>query len=176
MKFTSKINEENSELSISYIEKEGDERAVTKSFMHDKKPAFGELHITEGIKELEYGAFVDKFYHTYFFPKSLEKVGENLFEIYNYNTISKIKIVYPGTSEEFMKIAPERVEEKFESDGFDRYPYYSGGSRWVTYYHSFDDRVADIEVECEGDGVTLLYGNMRNREEGKPPEIKNNHE
>ena len=80
--------------------------------------------------------------------------------------------MYNGTSQRFIEIATERMESRYETDGFDRYPYYSGGSRWVTYYHSFDERVANIEVECTQDGVTLLYGTMRNRPQGVQPKVK----
>ena len=30
------------------------------------------------------------------------------------------------------------------------------------------------EMECTEDGVTLLYGTMRNREEGELPRVKEN--
>ena len=58
------------------------------------------------------------------------------------------------------KIAAVREENVYESDGFDRYPYYSGGGGWVTKYHCFDSSCDYCEVYCEGDGVTLLYGTL----------------
>ncbi len=172
MKLIRNVNESDMELSKSYLEREGDERVLTRAFMAEQKTPFGELFIPEGIEELERGAFEGKFYHTYHFPQSLTRIGENLFEIYGYNTIYTVKIIYNGSSEAFIKLAEDRKEEKYESDGYDQYPYYSGGSRWVTHYYSFDARVSSIEVECAEDGVTLLYGTMRNREEGEPPKVK----
>lgn len=174
MKLIQNVNESDRELSKSYLEREGDERVLKRDFMAEQKTPFGELAIPEGIEAIERGAFEGKFYHTYYFPKSLTRIGENLFEIFSYNTIYKIRIVYNGTSEAFIKLAADRKEETYESDGFDHYPYYSGSGRWVTKYYSFDARVSDIEVECTEDGVTLLYGTMRNREEGELPRVKEN--
>lgn len=70
-----------------------------------------------------------------------------------------------------MKIAAVKTESVYESDGFDRYPYYSGGGRWVTYHRCFDDYMPHIEVKCLEDGVTLLYG-THNRKNDEPPKIK----
>ena len=130
----------------------------------------GTVYIPEGIEVIDKYTFAYMRFHTYYFPKSLTELRNNLFSIeVNYYS-DKIRIVYAGTSEEFKRIAAVRKEEVCESGGFDRYPYYSGGSRWVTYYRCFDNEAADIEVDCS-DGVTLLYGS-RHRKDNEPPKIK----
>lgn len=138
-------------------------------YFYEKKsgPLEGELIIPEGIVEIEKRAFahLGVKYNVYRLPKSLKRLGENLI-YYSY-----VKLIYPGRSEEFKSIATVREESVYESDGFDRYPYYSGGSRWVTHYHCFDSSTEYVEVYCEADGVTLLYG-TRNRRDNEEPKIK----
>ena len=41
----------------------------------------------------------------------------------------------------------------------------------MTYYYCFDNFTKEIEVQCQGDGVTLLYG-TENRKDGEPPKVK----
>ncbi|MBQ7307433.1 MAG: hypothetical protein IJW82_02795 [Clostridia bacterium] len=83
----------------------------------------------------------------------------------------KISIIYNGISEDFKKIAKVKTESEYVTDGFDRYPYYSGNSRWVTYYRCFDNDTQEIEVKCLEDNVTLLYGTL-NRKDDELPKIK----
>ncbi len=170
MKLIQSWDQENPDLSQSFIELEENETILKSGFMASQIRGCGEIHIPEGIEEIETGTFAGKFYHTYYFPKSLKRLGDHLFAD-DYYTF-KIKVVYPGSSQDFIALAAETSEEKYESDGFDHYPYYSGGSRWVTYYHCFDTKASDIEVLCMQDGVTLLYGTNKNRDEGQPPEVK----
>lgn len=56
----------------------------------------------------------------YRLPRSLKKLGENVFYY-------EVKLIYPGSSEEFKKLATVREESVYESYGYDRSPYYSGG-------------------------------------------------
>ncbi len=170
MKLVQNINEENHSLSVSYIETEKGESLLTDRAFRDRKETLGECHIPEGIEVIKREAFKFVDFHTVYLPKSIQQLERDIFSMYQ---AYPIKIFYPGTSEEFQKIAPITKEEVCESDGFDRYPYYSGGSRWVTYYRAFDGHVKDIEVVCEGDGVTLLYG-TKNRRDDEPPKIKAN--
>ncbi len=76
---------------------------------------------------------------TYYLPKSLEKLNRALWH-YSYTKIH-IKIIYKGNSDDFIKIGKTELKEVYETDGYDRYPYYSGNSRWVTHYYSFDEHV-----------------------------------
>ena len=169
MKLDCFINDENRAISEFRIElEEGEWMLQSHSVSFPRGLEFGTVYIPEGIKVIDKYTFAYMKFHTYYFPKSLEEVRDHLFSTEYYS--NKIRIVYAGTSEEFKVIAAVRKEEVCESDGFDRYPYYSGGSRWVTYYRCFDNKASDIEVEC-ADGVTLLYG-ARNRKEDEPPKIK----
>lgn len=128
----------------------------------------GTLYLPEGIETIDRSAFYDNRFHTIYFPKSLRELREHIFSPEYYSP--KVTIVYPGTSEEFKAIATVKKEEVLESDGFDRYPYYSGGSRWVTYYRCFDNKASDVEVVC-ADGITLLYGS-RHRQDEEEPKVK----
>ena len=138
------------------------------SFRKDKPILSGELFIPEGIEKIGDMAFnhlgVDfKIIH---FPKSLTQIGENMISGY-----SRVKIYYAGSSEAFLILAKIREEQKLVSDGFDRAPYYSGNSGWSSTYHCFDGFADTVEVYCEEDGVTLLYG-TRYRRDGNPPKVK----
>ena len=171
MKLNCSVNKEDLALSEFRIEaEEGEWMLQSHSVDFPGGMNFGTVYIPEGIEVIDKYTFSYMRFHTYYFPKSLTELRNNLFSIeVNYYS-DKIKIVYAGTSEEFKKIAAVRKEEVCESGGFDRYPYYSGGSRWVTYYRCFDNEAADIEVDCS-DGVTLLYGS-RHRKDNEPPKVK----
>lgn len=128
----------------------------------------GELIIPEGITEIEKRAFnhLGVKYSLYRFPRSTKKLGE---EIFYYDGI---KVVYPGSSADFKAIATVREVSSYVSDSFDGYPYYNAGSRYETEYLSFDTSSDSIEVFCEEDGVTLLYG-KRYRTGTQEPKTKN---
>lgn len=168
MRYHYEINEENPRLSRTYIEAEEGETVIPSGLFCLAGAYEGEVFIPEGIEEIKDQVFYNRLsYHTYHFPKSLKALGDSLFSQYVYS----VKVIYEGSSAEFMAIAKPREESVWESDGFDRYPYYSGGSRWVTYYYAFDRASRHVEVFCKADGVTLLYG-RDNRSENRPPKIK----
>jgi len=171
MKITRITDSESTKNYKSYIEADENERVLKQFFIigsaiQNGGSEYGELFIPEGIEEIENGAFdyLGLYYHTFHFPRSLKALGEKLFD-------SSVKIFYEGSSEEFMKLDKVREESVCESDGYDHYPYYSGGSRWVTRYHSFDEGVSEVEVHCMDDGITLLYG-KEYRTGNNPPKIK----
>lgn len=172
MKIIRELNEENKYLSKTYLQlSEGE--TVVPSWLFDRESELdGELYIPEGIEEIKDRAFSNRVcYHTFYFPKSLKKPGDSLFSMYTY----KIKVVYAGNSADFMALAAPWEQSVYERDGYDRYPYYSGGSRWVTYYYAFDRASRNVEVYCAEDGVTLLYG-KDHREDDQPPKIKSEEE
>ena len=172
MKLRQEVNENDEKLSRSYIELEENETDIEHLCIESGVLRKGELYIPEGAKVIKKHALYYGGFHTYYFPKSLVKLERSLFSIDSiYRYVRKANIIYPGTSLEFMNIAEIVKEEKCESDGYDHYPYYSGGSRWVTYYHCFDNYTYEIEVQCQGDGVTLLYG-TKYREDDEPPKVK----
>lgn len=107
-------------------------------------------------------------YSLYRLPRSLKKLGEHVFYY-------DVKLIYPGSSEEFKELATIREESVYESHGYDRSPYYSGGSSRVTRYHCFDSSSNSIEVLCESDGVTLLYG-KRHRSDNEDQRSRNKNE
>lgn len=163
------IQEKTKDSAKSVIEIENGETVLrSEVFYGAEKIKFGELIIPEGIEEIVPNAFSDCFFSVLYFPKSLKALGRKLFRM-----ASDIKIIYAGNSKDFMQIAAVKEESVCESDGFDRYPYYSGGARWVTYYRSFDEQTGAIEVVCQEDGVTLLYG-TKYRHDGELPKIKEN--
>ena len=170
MKLIRNYNEEYPEKSADRIElKEGD-TVLTQSLFIGQGDLYGELTVPEGIEVIEDRAFarLGTRYHTFCLPKSLKKVGVNIFY---YDDNGPVKVIYAGDSETFKALAAARKEQVYESDGFDRYPYYSGGSRWVTRYYSFDASVKRIHVYCAEDGVTLLYGTSY-RSDDKEPKVK----
>ena len=160
------------ESNLSVITVEEGERVIRKTFFYFLKGSedrlTGELVIPEGIEEIEDGAFshLGVMYSVYRLPRSLKRLGEALLYY------EGIKLIYPGSSEEFKSLATVREDSVYESDGFDHSPYYSGGSRWATRYYCFDTSVDYVEVICEADGVTLIYG-RRNRRDKEEPKIKN---
>ena len=127
----------------------------------------GELIIPEGVEIIEKEALnhlmVD--FKVIHLPKSLTRLGENMLSGY-----SAYKVFYAGDSETFQKIAAIREESVCATDGFDRAPYYSGNSAWVKICRCFDGIADSVEVYCEEDGVTLLYG-TRHRASDAPPKI-----
>ena len=153
--------------TVSRIELEEGESVIREWFFYHYEKQngtlFGELVIPEGICVIEKRAFVHLgvSYCLYRLPGSLKKLGENVFYY-------EVKLIYPGSSEEFKKLATVREESVYESYGYDRSPYYSGGSSWVTRYHCFDSSSNSIEVLCESDGVTLLYGKRHRRDNEEP--------
>ena len=159
-------HEESLELYRAAVKAGAGETVLGPSLFARYEGHFGELTIPEGIKELENGTLAGNvFYHTVRFPKSLKKLGFNLFGAYT----AHVKIIYAGSSAEFMRLAKVQKERVYETDGYDKYPYYSGNSGWITYYYSFDGgNVREIEVLCEKDGVTLLYGILHRREDAAP--------
>lgn len=168
MRYNYEINEENPRLSKTYIEAEEGETVIPSALFGLAGALEGEVFIPEGIEVIEDKVFYNRLsYHTYHFPKSLKELGDSLFNQYVYS----VKVIYEGSSAEFMAIAKPWEKAVLESDGFDRYPYYSGGSHWVTYYYAFDRASRSVEVFCKADGVTLLYG-RDNRSENQPPKIK----
>lgn len=157
----------------THVEIENDDRVITKWFfynltMQERSPLTGELIIPEGIEEIESEAFnhIGIEYSLYHFPKSLKTLGIKVLPAY-----AKTKIIYGGSSEQFKELAKIQEESVYESDGFDRYPYYSGNSRWVTYYNGFDGMAISAEVYCKEDGVTLLYGSLY-RKGNEEPKVK----
>ena len=166
-------SKENPEMFVTRVEPDGDERVIGKWFfyhlaMNKDSVLQGELIIPEGIEEIEDMAFnhLGVRFNVYHLPKSLVRIGENVMPGY-----SRVKMFYEGTSNGFKSIAKIREESVYESDGFDRYPYYSGNSAWVTHYYCFDGLAQSVEVYCKEDGVTLLYG-THHRRDGEPPKIK----
>ena len=154
-------NNEDRTLNKNYIELEDGEYRLDQYFFnklsYEYGYIYGELYIPEGVEDIPDHCFGSALaIHTYYFPKTLEKISHSL---WHYSYIKDyIKIVYKGSSDDFIKIAKTEVKEEYETDGFDRYPYYSGNSRWVTHYYSFDTDVKHIEVYCEEDNVFLDYG------------------
>ncbi len=175
MKLIQNLHPEDPALNKMYIERGEQERVLWRDFLFLRNiESGGELFIPEGIEEIEEGAlhYCGR-HHTIHFPKSLTKLGTKLFaETFSSRRIHPLTIIYPGSSDRFMELAAPIKEEKYESDGFDRSPYYSGGSRWVTEYHSFDEWVDKIRVECEEDGVTLLYGGDYRKKDAPPTRLK----
>ena len=161
MKVTTFENSSDKMLNKNIVELENNECILNQYFFNSLcykiGPLYGELIIPEGIIEIKEGCFGSVLMiHTYHFPKTLKKIHRSL---WNYTYMKDhIKVVYKGTSDEFIEIAKTEVKEVCESDGFDRYPYYSGGSRWVTHYYSFDVDVKHVEVYCEEDDTYLDYG------------------
>ena len=164
---------ENPDMPVMHLVPDPGEHHISKwyfyhlSFRKDCVLA-GELFIPEGIEDIGDMAFnhlgVDfKIFH---FPKSLTHIGENMISGY-----SRVKIFYAGSSEAFLNLAKIREEQEYVSDGYDHYPYYSGNSGWVSKYYCFDGIADTVEVYCEEDGVTLLYG-TRHRTDGNPPKVK----
>ena len=171
MKLIKEINRDNPVLSKTYVQINEGETYLQKLLFYTSDTE-GELFIPEGIEDIETYCFAGRNYHIYHFPKSLKELGEGLFSAeYSLRPWFTVKIIFDGTSEEFINLGQGKAEEVCESDGYDHYPYYSGGSRWVTVYHTFDKDTESIEVECLGDGVTLLYG-YKNRKGCEPPKIK----
>ena len=173
MKLTVITDENDRYYNRSYIERENENETILRHSFLGRCYGFGELFVPEGIEVIERSAFYgDLYYHTIHLPKSLVKLGEYLFSP-NPDGLWRVKkkIVYHGTSEDFQKLAVTRTENVCESDGFDRSPYYSGGSRWVTKYHAFDSYAGEVTVECTEDGVTLLYG-ANHRKDSEPPRVK----
>ena len=133
-------NTENPEKIVSRVAPEAGERVIDKWFfyhlsMQKDAQLSGELIIPEGIEEIEDMAFNHPGvnYTVYHFPKSLARLGVKVLPGY-----SIVKIIYAGSSEQFINLVKIREESVYESDGFDRYPYYSGNSAWVTHYYCFD--------------------------------------
>jgi len=150
-------NEIDRTLNKNYIEIENNEWKLDQYFFNNRYPIYGELYIPEGIKEILGYCFGSEVrIHTYYLPKSLEKLNRALWH-YSYSKVH-IKIIYKGNSDDFIKIGKTEVKEVYESDGYDRYPYYSGNSRWITHYYSFDEQVEHVEVYCEEDNVYVDYG------------------
>ena len=166
MKLISHINADDRTKSTFTIElDDGEQLLAQHSVDFPYCDCYGELFIPEGIQKIGDYALSGTQFHTIHFPKSLKELGNPLFSANYY--FPKVTIVYAGTSAEFQTVAAIKKEEVLESDGFDHYPYYSGGSRWVTYYRCFDDHTSNIEVVCT-DGVTLLYGRKHRREDAAP--------
>ena len=168
MKLIQNINEENSALSTFHIEITEGEDCISDWIFRQCQADGGELFIPEGIEVIKREAFKWNNFHTIHLSKSIQTLERNIFSLYSRTPTT---IIYPGTSEEFMKVGAIIEEEVCESDGYDHYPYYSGNSQYVTYYRCFDRSPMSIEVVCEGDGVTLLYGEP-NRSDGAPPKTK----
>ena len=168
MKLIAEINEENRDDSVFRVSVDGAD-TVFRSHSVDFPFCRGTLVLEEGVEGVERYSLSGTYFHTIVLPKSLETLGERLFSAFSYYSVKTV-LRYAGTSEEFQRIAAVREEEVLESDGFDRYPYYSGNSCWVTYYRAFDNDASDLEVVC-ADGVTLLYG-ARHRKDAEPPKVK----
>ena len=169
MKLIRNYNEEYPGKSADRIELGEGETVLTQSLFIGQGDLYGELTVPEGIEVIEDRAFarLGIRYHTFYFPKSLKSIGERIFY---YDDYGPVKVIYAGGSEAFKALATVCKEEVYESDGFDRYPYYSGGSRRVTRYHCFDTSVRWIHVYCTEDGVTLLYGTSY-RSDDKEPKV-----
>ena len=165
-------NNENPNKLVTTLVPEDGERSLSKwffyrlSFIKDYTLE-GELIIPEGIGEIEDMAFnhLGVSFKTFRFPKSLARLGESVISGYSF-----VEIFYPGSSEDFKSIAKIREESEYVSGGYDHYPYYGGGG-WVTHYYCFDGLANSVEVHCEEDGVTLLYG-THHRSDGNPPKAK----
>ena len=171
MKLIQNLHPEDPALNKMYIERGDQEKVLWRDFLFLRNiESGGELFIPEGIEEIEEGAlhYCGR-HHTIHFPKTLRKLSPNLFaESFSSRRMRPLTIIYPGSSERFMELAAPVKEDQYVTDGFDRSPYYSGGSRRITECHTFDEWVGEIRVECEEDGVTLLYGSDH-RKNGEPP-------
>lgn len=122
------IQEKTQDSAKSVIEIENGETVLRSGFFNGREIIkFGELFLPEGIEKIEPRAFSECFFSVLHFPKSLKILDRKLFRM-----ASDKRIIYAGNSKDFMQIAAAKEESVCESDGFDRYPYYSGGSRWVT--------------------------------------------
>lgn len=172
MKLIQELDKNDSSLSKSYIAIDEGETIIRSHFIGGYDNRYGELFIPEGVEVIEKHAFLYCGYHTIYFPKSLKIIKDELFsESFDSRYRRDLTIVYNGSSVDFMELAKVQEENVCESDGFDHYPYYSGNSRWVTYYRCFDNETSYIEVKCLEDNVTLLYG-TKNRNNDELPKIK----
>ena len=168
MKLIQNIDKEIPSRSVFRIELQEGENCLSDWIFRNCEEKVGELYIPEGIEMIKREAFKWNEFHTVHLPKSIKQLERDIFSLYS---CGDTKMIYPGTSLEFMQVGAVEKEEICESDGYDRYPYYSGNSEWVTYYRCFDRSPKSIEVVCEGDGVTLLYG-IKNRADAESPKVK----
>lgn len=168
MRYYHEINEEDPRRNKTFIEIDEGETVLPSALFGLAGALQGEVFIPEGVEELEARLFANRLsFHTYHFPKSLKTLGDSLFSTY----IPTVKVIYAGNSADFIEIGKAWEQSVCESDGFDHYPYYSGGSRWVLYWYAFDRNSDYVEVYCKEDGVTLLYG-RKNRKGSQLPKIK----
>ena len=95
-----------------------------------------------------------------YLPNTLTSLGSSAF----HGCREGLKILFDGTAPEWVKLAmPKEVTATSTVLGaYDRYPYYydNGTTEYRTYNYTsyFDSGIDRIEVFCEKDGRTLVYG------------------